>query len=177
VLDWDAGAWHAACSRNDDRVVYWRLNGLDLWRPGGEPVLLREGPGGGVTFSPDDQTLGLVEYDGSVSLFDLRRGETVAHVPLQTPAAYSTRIAFSPDGRTLAIGRQQPFTYGQVPTQGDLLFYDLPSRSLRATRTAHHQRDFVLGFAPAGDVLLTQSDDGVLKVWDVARAEEKAALT
>lgn len=64
-------------------------------------------PPGLGSFNPDARYLaGASASDGRVSVLDLERGRIVATLPI--PAPPTGAMAWSPDGRTLAIGCQPP---------------------------------------------------------------------
>jgi WD40 repeat protein len=54
-----------------------------------------------MAFAPDSRTLALA-YDGQVQLFDSALGRPV-DLAVNSPASYSSKLAFSPDGRILVL--------------------------------------------------------------------------
>ena len=59
-----------------------------------------------VAFSPDGRTLALASREGTVQLWDVASGKTLAVLKGHSSAV--RRVAFSPDGRTLASGARGP---------------------------------------------------------------------
>lgn len=74
-----------------------------------------------------------------------------------------TRLAFSPDGKTIAT----------ADSDGAVLLWDAGTGRYLAEFEGHENSVEAIGFASDGRTLLTQSSDRTIKVWDVAtRAEE-----
>jgi WD40 repeat protein len=86
-----------------------------------------------VAFSPDGQTMAAAGRNAaSVTLWDVATDKQLALLDrndLRTPADVWS-LSFSPDGRTLAVGRNV----------GDLEIWDLETRSLRAELLGHSKR-------------------------------------
>ncbi len=83
-----------------------------------------------------------------------------------------TCLAFSSDGRRLAIGRTPVVVKGEklVPdVRGDIEVLDIQSgESVLAIEKAHEARLAALVFHPSGDRLAAAAEDGTLGLWDLA---------
>jgi WD40 repeat protein len=127
-----------------------------------------------LAYSPDGHTLAARDSDGNATLVNpdadgtLRVLSTgpVAHHDLAT-AAYGSLIAFSPDGRTLAV-------LGRGP---DTLVWDVPSGRLEATLQADAGSVTSLAFSPDGRSLVVGGSDGTARVWDMSGHRVRAGYT
>ncbi len=93
---------------------------------------------------------------------DARRVVASASVPVR---AGVESVAVSPDGRTLAVSS------GDVVT-----LWELPSLAPVRTLSGHTNAVGDLAFSPDGRALLSGSDDGTARLWDVASGEHLATL-
>ena len=64
----------------------------------------------------------------------------------------------SPDGQTLAIGRDR----------GDIILWDIEKKALNRIISGHQSTITDIQFNPKGNLLLTTSRDGTARVWDLA---------
>jgi serine/threonine protein kinase len=97
-------------------------------------------------------------------------GETVspqARTFLNGNAGPVWSVAFSPDGKTLAMGIDD----GSVK-----LWHPEAGRGVRLTLTGHTGPVWSLSFSPSGKTLATASDDGTVKLLDPATGEERKTL-
>ncbi len=66
-------------------------------------------------------------------------------------------LDISPDGNTLAIGRDR----------GDVILWDIPNKKLIRIISGHQSTVTDIQFNPNGDLLLTTSRDGTARIWDL----------
>ncbi|SNS85145.1 WD domain-containing protein, G-beta repeat-containing protein [Ekhidna lutea] len=66
-------------------------------------------------------------------------------------------LDISPDGKTLAIGRDR----------GDVILWSIPKRALIRIISGHQSTVTDIQFAPNGNLLLTTSRDGTARIWDL----------
>ncbi len=131
----------------------WDLEGREVVGP---PVRLPKFVTG-LASSPDGSTIavtyGYVNAATGVAIIDAGNGERVAD--LTTPGQPRS-VAFSPDGRTLAVGQ----------TTGDVLFWE--TESWQGTDLAVTHGGLILGvqFSPDGRTLATSNDEGTIALWD-----------
>lgn len=66
-------------------------------------------------------------------------------------------LDISPDGNTLAIGRDR----------GDVILWDIPEKELIRIISGHQSTVTDIQYNPKGDLLLTTSRDGTARIWDL----------
>jgi hypothetical protein len=76
-----------------------------------------------------------------------------------------SRLAFSPDGRSLVSAAGK-----------DLKLWELATMAERATLRGHTDLTKVVAFSPDGGTLVSAGEDGKVRVWDVATGKERVAL-
>jgi WD40 repeat protein len=132
-----------------------------------------------LAYSFDGKQLATVEEDCKVLLWDLEGGkEPVIFPPLNSPPKNidrPLRIAFSPDGKTLAIGH-----WGGHVELRDLAapvpFKDLGTQKPRLTIESGGMRLCFVGFAENGRLLVTGSEFDQVQVWDAQTGKRSYAL-
>jgi WD40 repeat protein len=134
----------------------------------GKPLRWFPGHKGGVTwaaFAPDGQTVAAVAGDGKVHLWNARTG---AELRVWPGAGEICSVAFSPNGKVLAVGggfKDQTISLREVSTGKEL-------RRLKG----HAYAVASLAFLPGGEALISGSQDGTLRLWDVATGQERLCL-
>ncbi|MEU9880357.1 nSTAND1 domain-containing NTPase [Streptomyces phaeochromogenes] len=128
-----------------------------------------------MSFSPDSHTLatgGNDVLDDRVRLWDVTTGKARATLtgtkhttPVRHPRPVSA-VAFSPDGRTLAISS----FYNPAE------LWDVASGTRRATLTAQNQPAAAVVFSPDGRTLATGNADDTVRLWDTATGRPRATL-
>jgi WD40 repeat protein len=83
----------------DGVVQVWNITtNTELTSPGGHKGYIRN-----LAFSPDGTLLVSVEREGALLAWDIRTGQR-QNIPERGPEGGVLSVAFSPDGRTLAVG-------------------------------------------------------------------------
>jgi WD40 repeat protein len=125
-----------------------------------------------VAYRPDGKVLAAGTHREAL-LLDVASGDVVAKLPGQLPQV--TALAFSGDGRRLAVASGAPGTAGEVR------LYALPAGGLpgpEPERVLHAHGDLIyaMTFRPDGQVLATAGYDRLIKLWDAAGGQELRVL-
>lgn len=144
---------------------------VSLWAvPSGERTATLPETGGAVMFSPDGSTLATLSvWDNTVRLWD----RVTARQMRTVNAPKANCIAFSPDGKTLAIGG---------PDSVEL--WDATGRERVHTFKGHWGASArfpqglvkAVAFSPNGKILATAADDSVVRLWDTTSRRELRSL-
>jgi WD40 repeat protein len=113
-----------------------------------------------LTFSPDGKLLALAEQNGSVYLLDGGTGK-LAH-QLKMPHSAGA-IAFSPDGRTLAVGGFQQRPEG---VESRIVFWETGTGQERRSLRSDEAPVQALAYSPDGRVLASGNLDTTVLLWD-----------
>lgn len=176
------GDWESVVfSRDGKTLALVGVTGVELRDPasGEEKITLKGDSFGWVAFSPDDKTLAVEVDEGKEGLQDLfvKLVEVATARSRASFRVYSEEegimsLAFSPDGKTLAVGRYLD----------GLQLWDVTTRKLKAdvppaADTADNTQFAVsLTFSPDGKILAAggstttglQQEKGIVKLWNVA---------
>ena len=109
-----------------------------------------------VAFSPDGKLLATTSQAAPdpVQLWDLSTATVRRALKPVWPAR---RIAFTPDGATLAVGQYD----------GTISLFDTATGRLLAASRGHERTIFGLGISPDGKLLATAGWNGTVKLWDL----------
>jgi WD40 repeat protein/tRNA A-37 threonylcarbamoyl transferase component Bud32 len=114
-------------------------------------------------FAPEGHLLAVCSKD-AVILWDPASGKEVGR--LVGGGYFASCVAFSPDGQTLAVGRQG----------GSLELWDLPGRRRRAELVGHQDTVNGVAFSPDGRTLASGSEDKSVRLWDPRTGQQVLAF-
>jgi WD40 repeat protein len=138
-----------------------------LWDVAANKKLTRVAAGPRVralTFSPDGTMLATAAADGSIRLWDATTGHELRPLGPER-GRYPARLAFSPDGRTLA-----------ACGEGDsrVVLWELVSRQVLAEFVGHAGATTAVAFSSDGLTLATGGTDTTVLLWDATGRAELA---
>jgi RNA polymerase sigma factor (sigma-70 family) len=110
---------------------------------------------GDVALSPDGRRMAIVNFSG-IRLLDASTLEPQWTVDL--PGWWGRPVAFSSDGRLIALGEQNTVAIFEVAT----------GRRLHHDQSTPVGRVGAMGWSPSGDRIVTGHTDGFVRVWDAA---------
>ena len=154
-------------------------NAVQLWNAAdGKPIRKLIGPTDwllAVAFSRDGKFVAAGGQDGKLWLWETATGRKVFDVPSSPPVPKGapavmpnvvTALAFSPDGKTIALGGSDAKLYFHQATDGKLL----------RTGNGHTHTLTGLVFHPAGQLVVSSSKDRSVRMWNVGGANVVKAL-
>jgi hypothetical protein len=158
-------AWVAAGAKDDAAT-------LTIPIPDIKPRVPVRAPVAAVAYGPDGKRLAAGGHK-EVLLIDGPSGEVVSKLPGQIGQV--TALAFSRDGRHLAVASHTAGTLGEVR------LYAIPPKGLPAEQpihvlAAHKDAIHAIAFSPDSKILATCSYDRLIKLWDVATGKELRTL-
>ena len=122
-----------------------------------------------VAFSPDGNLLVSASQEGRVVLWDAIRGTERRVLVAEGPAPIRS-VAFSSDGRTIALG--SPYCQPR-----DVLVLDVETGAIRSRLASHALGVQVVAFSSDGRIAATAGIDRCIKLWDLATSRELARLS
>jgi WD40 repeat protein len=125
----------------------------------------------GIAFRPDGQVLATASESNQVSLWDMATGQFRSRIFTHCPAP---AVAFSPDGRTLAVWA------GGETTQTDIVLWDAdcrPGQLARRVLSEHKHPVTDVVFHPGGRLVAALStDEPGIRLWDADTGQEQCHL-
>jgi WD40 repeat protein len=118
-----------------------------------------------LAFAPDNQTLVAAREDGSLCLW--HRGSREVLTPLEPLRLSPTsNLAFSPDGRTLALAGTED---EQQTGDGEIWVWELATGKRRTRYRGHRGLVSALAYSPDGRLLASGGADTTVLLWDRSR--------
>jgi WD40 repeat protein/tetratricopeptide (TPR) repeat protein/predicted Ser/Thr protein kinase len=158
-----------AFSPDGKRLAEGSFN-IQVWDLGanrGAPVLTLEGDASSPTllaFSPDGNYLaGAGGWQRQLTVWDARTGKKIYSRDVQS---FVNRLAYSPDGKRLALGSLDK----------TIKVWEAVSGTLLRTFRGHEYGVESLAFSADGRTLTSADYDGTVKTWDIAHDQEGTVL-
>ena len=162
-----SGSW-------DKTIKLWDVNtGTEICTMTGHQLQVNS-----VAFSPQGQLLASASYDRTIRLWQIPALES-SHKEFQNRPCYSLlgtlsghawavlTVAFSPDGKILATGRDD----------NTIKLWEVNTGQLICTLVGHSWSVVAVAFTADGETLLSASCDKTVKLWRVSTAEEIVTLS
>jgi len=121
-----------------------------------------------IVFSPDSELLAFADFSRGVRLWSVAPRREITNLPAYFHFTGSLGLAFSPDGQTLAYNENEG---------GDIVLWDIRSRSVIRRLKGHSWYVGTLAFTPDGQTLASGSADRTVKLWDWAAGRERVTFT
>ncbi len=117
--------------------------------------------------SPDERLLAAACSDKRVHLFDVKSAKELHILETQASSNFS-KLAWSHDNKLLAF----------AGVKQNILLYDLSGKqpALEAELLGHDRLPLTLVFAPDGQTLISSSEDGSVRFWDLKRKQQRGSL-
>jgi WD40 repeat protein/class 3 adenylate cyclase/energy-coupling factor transporter ATP-binding protein EcfA2 len=166
------GRWLVAGQLDGDTVVYDATTHRVARRIDGETVV------SALAVHPDAKLVAIGTIDGQVRLVDIETGAAMGS-PLDVGSAAVWQVAFSPDGRLLAVdvdpnGAGEEFFAQQ--RQGEIQLWNVETRRRVGRAIVPGAGSvFSVAFSPDGALLAT-GGGGRLELWDVASQDRRGTL-
>ncbi|MBY8845557.1 trypsin-like peptidase domain-containing protein [Streptomyces sp. SP2-10] len=179
-LDGRSSQVHTAAFSPDGRTLItshdgWKVRLWDVHTRKQTAVLTSVGSP--AAFSPDGDTLATGGQRGKVLLWDARTHQKIDELQVyrNDDGVYTSLLAFSPDGRTLAVTATG---YGTSDSEKSAVqLWDVTEKRRTATLKGHTGWVQSLAFSPDGGTLATGASDSTTRLWDVRRHRSLTTLT
>jgi WD40 repeat protein len=143
-----------ATGSNAGHVHLWRVLDGDLI----QTLLTADNRITDLVFSPGGTLLSAVTYSDKVNIYELRDGSLISSIDPENYVSGGLRVAFSKDGKLIAIGDGDGRINLYSVFEGDLLW----------STDQHIRRIQYITFSPDDGFLISGSEDGTIRLWGIA---------
>lgn len=144
---------------DDDTIRFWNVSSgrlIRVWKSCQSDVQYVSA----IHFSPDGQYVAVVDGDNRCSVLTVPSGRVMIRIHAMSP-----QVAFSPDGRLIAVGG----------IDGSIRLADLKMRHVLDCIGRHAWGVNALLFSPDGKYLASAGQDMTVLLWDVERLKQMGA--
>lgn len=120
-----------------------------------------------ISVSLDGRRIASLSRDDTVNFIETQSGNLLPIISINNGSSNDYDIALNVDGGLMLVGNRPGFGYKTKGAKGYLSIWDVDKRTLITTLEAHTQELTTLTFNAAGNLLVTGSVDGTVKVWGV----------
>jgi WD40 repeat protein len=139
-----------------------------MGKPRGDPLTGHTNQVTSVTFSADGQTLASGSLDRTIILWDMTKGQPINDLPTSHTNEI-TSLAFSPDGQLLASASCSDEGVSDC-IEGEIILWDVAEgKPIGEPLTEHRSAITSLLFSADGQTLASNSADGAIILWNVAK--------
>jgi WD40 repeat protein len=154
--------------KKENILTVWRAADGELHRElEGTPMLNNEVP---IAFAPDGKTVAAVSDRGKVVLWDIESGKATPEVRVGK-AIYISALAFSPDGKVLAVGATNSVFLWDLPGGKPLRVF---TERKDVADNVYQRMAHLLQFSADGATVFAFLD-GKFHAWDVKTGEARKA--
>jgi eukaryotic-like serine/threonine-protein kinase len=150
---------------SEDMGTKATLEVVDVRTPTKEPILSVPSYSTCTAFSPDSRFLASGDYKGGIVIWDWDAGKAIKTIDAHSSSV--TKLAFSPDGLTLA---SNSFSENTVKV------WDINAGTQKHELIGHEDGLGDIFFSENGARLLTSSVDGSIKFWDILSGSNELTL-
>ena len=125
-----------------------------------------------LTFSPDNKVLA-IKGGAEIELLDVQTGAKHPTFKQGRDTGFASASTFSPDGKTIAVGYDDPFN--KIKDKAWIILNSVIGKRLNAFK-GHLGPIRDLAFSPDGKIVASGSDDTTVRLWNAGNGKEISVL-